>query len=456
MLEKWMFKKVEAWVIVLFVIGALIGTVIVGNIAVKTAKGAKRYGLLGDASLGLVTLPDEAKRVLRELSGGQSGALRAKQQRFEGEAGFSFRYAPGARPGAGYILLARYDGDRTRSVIELVDLNSQEVVHSWLPDLGEAVSFWKGDSAIKNVPVDNAPFRARTLHPFLGADGSLTFQDMSPLVRVDACSVTQWGIDGLYHHSIEPHPDGGMLVSSMREPQSLERVTERFKEDLIVHVSDDGEVLFEKSVPQLLIENGYEHLVFGLDFYSDDPLHQNDIEMAVEDSAFWKAGDMFLSLRNVSAIVQYRPSTNEVVWIKQGPWVNQHDVDILDDHRIAIFNNNRFNRAGRSYVKDSNDVMVYDFETGETTSPFKRAMRQHDLRTVSEGRSQVIAPDTVIVEETNYGRLMQLKASGIVDWQYINRASDGHIYLLNWSRFIPADEGEKALAAIRAAGCSEA
>ena len=59
----------------------------------------------------------------------------------------------------------------------------------------------------------------------------------------------------------------------------------------------------------------------------------------------WKKGDLFLSLRNVSAVLLYRPSTDQIVWMKRGPWIGQHDVDILDDHRIGIYDNAAENRG---------------------------------------------------------------------------------------------------------------
>ena len=59
-----------------------------------------------------------------------------------------------------------------------------------------------------------------------------------------------------------------------------------------------------------------------------------------KDGPYWRKGDLFLSLRSPSTVMLYRPATNKVIWRKDGPWSKQHDVDILDDHRISIFNNN--------------------------------------------------------------------------------------------------------------------
>ena len=55
---------------------------------------------------------------------------------------------------------------------------------------------------------------------------------------------------------------------------------------------------------------------------------------------FWEKGDLFLSLRNLSAIVHYRPSNNKIINYITGPFIKQHDVDIISDEEIMIFNNN--------------------------------------------------------------------------------------------------------------------
>jgi hypothetical protein len=74
--------------------------------------------------------------------------------------------------------------------------------------------------------------------------------------------------------------------------------------------------------------------------YNDDPTHLNDIQPVLADGPYWKKGDLFVSLRNISSIMLYRPSTDQIVWMKRGPWLSQHDVDILDDHRISVYDNN--------------------------------------------------------------------------------------------------------------------
>ena len=40
--------------------------------------------------------------------------------------------------------------------------------------------------------------------------------------------------------------------------------------------------------------------------------------------------DLVISLRNLSTILVYRPST-KIKWLKTGPWINNHDAQYLGD-----------------------------------------------------------------------------------------------------------------------------
>ena len=70
-------------------------------------------------------------------------------------------------------------------------------------------------------------------------------------------------------------------------------------------------------------------------------------------------------------VLLYRPSTNEIIWKGAGPFFHQHDVDILDNHRISVFNNNSKDFAGSNVVDGHNEVIIYDFKTDEYSSYLK-------------------------------------------------------------------------------------
>ena len=63
-----------------------------------------------------------------------------------------------------------------------------------------------------------------------------------------------------------------------------------------------------------------------------------------------------------------------------------HDVDILDESRIAIFNNNSKDLIIGSVVDGHNEVNIYDFKTKEYSSYLKDSLIKNDVRTITGGR----------------------------------------------------------------------
>lgn len=197
-------------------------------------------------------------------------------------------------------------------------------------------------------------------------------------------------------------------------------------------------------------ENGLRAMLFTAGGYLRDGLHLNDIQPALTDSAYWKKGDLFLSLRHKSLIIQYRPSTGKIIWMKQGPWLAQHDVDILDDHRIAVFNNNAYERGKGWWIDGASEVTVYDFATDTATNPYHDTLLAENVTSLTEGLFDMTSSGHVVIEEENRGRILILDPAGKLVASYVNRAPDGQVYGLGWSRWITRAEGDAALTAIAA------
>lgn len=322
-----------------------------------------------------------------------------------------------------------------------------------MPDFADINGRTKIESKLEHFRGHEAADRARMNHPLVFGDGSLLYHDQSPLTKVDACSRLQWQVEGIFHHSNEVSTKGGIWIPAHFEPQTIKGVSDKFKDNGIVHVTQDGKVDYEMSLPKILIDNGLGYLIFGHVNYTEDPTHLNDIQEATFDGPHWKKGDLFLSARNISAIIQFRPSESKVIWHKQWPWVKQHDIDFLDDHRISIFDNRMYKYPGRDALDGNNEVLVYDFATDTVTSPWKDAMAKHEFRTMYEGRSEVLNDDEVFIEETNFGRAAVINTAGDAIWKYVNRGKDGAVYILNWSRVITRALGDEIRASVETANC---
>ena len=98
--------------------------------------------------------------------------------------------------------------------------------------------------------------------------------------------------------------------------------------------------------------------------------------------------------------------------------------------------------------------MIYDFATDTVTSPYYEGLKAHDVRTISEGRSEIYPNGDVFVEESNYGRLLRLNKDGDIVWQYINRAENGDTYRMNWSRVVPKELAEQAIKSLSGVSCA--
>ena len=280
-------------------------------------------------------------------------------------------------------------------------------------------------------------------------DGGLIYKHNTPLVKIDKNSQLVWqNQEDAFHHSIEQDHEGNFWIPTRVYPYQVDKryVGSRYGnylDDAITKVSEDGEILFQKSVSNILIENNLKFLLFSKRFFTKDPLHLNDIQPILSDGPYWKRGDVFLSLRHLSMIILYRPSTNKIIWRTEGQTSLQHDVNILDDHRISIFNNNAYTFYNGSYVEGNNEVIIYDFSNDSYSKYLNKSSEQNDVRTVTEGRSLILNNGDLFIEESDYGRLIYFNKDESLHWQFINRADNGKVYLLNWSRILYKPEDIK-------------
>ena len=143
---------------------------------------------------------------------------------------------------------------------------------------------------------------------------------------------------------------------------------------------------------------------------------------------------MFISIRNQSAIIHYRPISNKVINYITGSFSAQHDVDIISDKEISIFNNNHF------FVDNEySEVLVYNFETKKFKKLFNDQLQNENFKTTSEGLSHTFKSGALMVEEQNHGRIILFNSEGEKEWEFVNKDSNGDIGFISWSRVIEDD-----------------
>lgn len=431
-LEKFLFKKISLWILILTIIFSIISIILFGSLVLRSK-----------VALKIAQIPRDFANVIK---GQNVEGLSLAVNKFNDERGLitfsiptDFEYK--------YLLLARYDGDLKRSVVELVDLKKEKIIHTWKPDIDKILSHSKIPGNLKDVVYLNGNNlkKYQMSHPLLLKNGDLLIHGLgAPLTKIDIYSKEVWSLDYVFHHSIEKD-DNSYWVPFIFFPSSVDHGLDEnlginqstFRDDGIMQVSSDGEILFKKSIIQMFIDNNLGHLIHGGGEKTFDPIHLNDIQPVLFNGKYFKKGDIFLSLRNLSMIVLYRPDENKIIWHKQFPWVQQHDVDILNDHQISIYNNNRFIfNFDKSYKKNNSNLLIYDFRNDEVLNPYETLFINYDIHDEYESLAEIGNDGSIFIEQTTSGRAMQFDEKGNLIWKYINRAKNNKLYRLNWSRII--------------------
>jgi hypothetical protein len=334
---------------------------------------------------------------------------------------------------SGYLLLPAFFVDTQRAEVRLIELATGKVVKSWIPDPDEirARSKYRWiEPATRFIP----------LHPYLMEDGGLTFIDTGPLVRIDSCSRIQWILDRAFHHSLEKDLEGNFLIPVQTRKPTTRQLPVQYQNDAVATVSRDGKYLGEKSVTDMLIENGYYGL-FTITYPAHDPLHLNDIEVAHTSTNFWERGDLLLSVRQLNTVFIYRPSTGKIVWLRTGPWTKQHDPDFHPDGTVSVFGNDMIGLGKRpELIYGHSNLYVVDLATANVGLPYLDVMKAAKIGTPTQGRHRLLDNSDAFIEDSDYGRLYRASADGLL-WSFNN--SDGTTAgMLNWSRYLTKAEVE--------------
>jgi hypothetical protein len=331
------------------------------------------------------------------------------------------------------LVLPRYDHSISRSVVDIVDLNNFEIIHTYKHDIDEMNEKVLNTKEFPRIKTDRASIRFIYHHPLLFEDGSLTgVSDVA--YKLDFCSNLQWINDKeTFHHSQELDYEGNIWTGGQMKPKSQQYVAKyalkSFLDDSIIKINTDGKILFNKSITEILIENKLvDQNIFA---NGDGPIHLNDIEPTFTNTEYWKKGDVFLSSRHNSAIIHYRPSTNKVINYITGPFAQQHDVDIISDKEISIFNNNNF----FTNYKHS-EVVIYNFETKKFRKLFNDQLQKENFKTETQGLSHIFKDGSLMVEEQNHGRIILFNNQGEKEWEFVNKDKNGDIGYVTWSRVI--------------------
>ncbi len=453
-----MFKKIDAWILYLTFVLSIIFAISFGILVRQELVGFQKLGVISRTALILAEIPYNLKQIYLVYSTSGAYEFEVKNSRFTNKPRFK-KYISTNRNKL--LLLSRYDFNSKQNVVEIVDQNDFSVLHAFNPDINLINSKTDTNRAeFKKLLINKKPGRYFFWNPLITSNGSLIFHSDSPLVKIDFCSNLLWVNDqDAFHHSNAIDHEGNYWTPSHMFPFAVDKELvgenrNNYQDDAITKISPDGKVLYQKSVSEILINNGYKYLLFSQQDYLFDRIHLNDIQPALSDGPHWKQGDVFLSLRNLSMIMHYRPSSNKIINILTGDFYNQHDVDIINDKEISIFNNNVFLTAlGRRIITNS-EVLIYNFTTKEFRQKFAGSMKSNNVQTIEHGLNEILPDGSMFVEERDEGRILMFNSNGDLEWEYMNKGKNGKAYYLWWSRIIDEKTSLKLRQKILNTSCS--
>lgn len=326
--------------------------------------------------------------------------------------------------------------------VDLLNFRNDSVAHSWTID-----------------HIQRA--QNRIIHPIMTADRDLIYSlnGVTGLFAVDAEGNRLWKQDTIaHHHGLNFDADSNIWACTYdREPKGfiiyrglieLDGRPLNYIDNTITQIDPEtGYILYHKSITDILVENDLTHLLLKTG-QAWDPLHLNDIEPVLADGPYWNKGDLFLSLRCISTVLHYRPSTGEVLRVIEGPFYTQHDVDVINDSTLSMFNNNAHvvwqptksnlpigqerKRAGDHF----SNLVFYHMENDSVEFIEKQTFIDNEIFSTTESLADWLPDGSVFVEEQNTSVLWVLHNGEVLYKNVLSSQHVGYHHLSNWTRII--------------------
>jgi arylsulfotransferase ASST len=325
-----------------------------------------------------------------------------------------------------------------------------EVLHEWRRPFS---TVWNEEAAAKRPqPDSHVYFRKAIVYP--NGDLLAVYEGVGDtpygygLVKLDRNSRVLWSYLEHAHHDVDVGPDGRIYVLTHGfEDEPLEgfgRLASPRLDDFLVILSPDGKELAKISLIHAVAASAYRHLLYGVAAYAlADPLHTNTVDVITEQAAakfaFGKAGQVLLSFRELGAIGVLDPDRAALVWATRGPWLGQHDPDILPNGHILLFDNyGDFERPeGRSRV------IEFDPETMELVWQYRGSAEQ-PLESLIRASQQRLDNGNTLITESSGGRIIEVTPAGEIVWQFVNPVRGGErndrLPIISWAQRIDPND----------------
>ncbi len=306
----------------------------------------------------------------------------------------------------------------------LIDMQG-DIVHEWRVDdrdLGERLDLDRefltglayGDH-VRLMPDGSLWILVRTFDTVSNAGG---------LVRLDRDSRVTWSYAASTHHDFDLGPDGTVYVLTNGvgsiEPKYSRHLSGFAILDFIDVVSREGKLRKRISLLDCFVHSPYRHYLKIEELsprkHDNDLFHSNAVRLVshedlnlVPDNGHLHA---LVSMRTLQVIAIVDLDAEKVVHAIRGPWIRQHDPDVLPDGTMMLFDN-----LGRIGSETPSRVIRFEPDTGKILWQWPKGPRE-PFESFIRGSQQPLPNGNVLITESQGARLIEVTLSGTVVWEY--------------------------------------
>jgi hypothetical protein len=330
----------------------------------------------------------------------------------------------------------------------LVDMDGR-IVQEWGMPFS---AIWDKSAAVKKPQPDSHVYIEKAV-PFPNGDLLAVYAAVGDtpwgygLVKMDKDSKVIWKYLAHAHHDVDIAPDGRIFALTQEIGKDDIKQYAHLKapriDDYVAILSPEGKELRKIRIIDVLLRSPYARLLDMVPWYiakgAGDYLHTNSIEV-LDGSGASKlpqanAGRLLLSFREINTIAIMDVEREEIVWAMRGPWLRQHDPDLLPNGNILLFDNQggAGNPGGMTRVLEIDPLtqqIVWSY-AGTQEQPFESEVRSSQER---------LANGNTLITESDGGRLFEVTPQGEIVWNYVNpvrgkRAKDKQavIPIVSWA-----------------------
>ncbi len=248
------------------------------------------------------------------------------------------------------------------------------------------------------------------------------------LVKMDKDSRVLWKYLAHAHHDVDVAPDGSVYVLTQEigrdDIPGLPHLKAPRIDDYVVVLSPEGRELRKVRLLDALLRSPYARLLDTVPWYvakgAGDYLHTNTVNALDGGSSATKlpqasTGRALLSFREIGTVAILDLERAEIAWAMRGPWLMQHDPDLLPSGNVLLFDNqgNAGGPGGSTRVIefDPRTLQIVWSYAGTAGEPFQSDVRSSQQR---------LPNGNTLVAESDGGRLFEVTPGGEVVWNFVN------------------------------------